>query len=148
LWIACKNDHLYTYSYDDNKFEQIVVSGKGIDVSNIRTIYEDSRGRIWFGALHGLFYYLPEKQLTMPVDLQKSSGLYVNSIVEDRNQNIWVGTGFGLFKLDKTLNVLKHYTPETHPDALQENWINNLIIDREHYCPVINKRFSIDYHRL
>ncbi|ESU18883.1 two component regulator propeller domain-containing protein [Flavobacterium cauense R2A-7] len=66
----------------------------------IRSIFQDSKGNLWFGTLGDGVVRYDVKSLTY---FAKSEGLDANSIhaiTEDKNGNIWLGTDQGVFKYD------------------------------------------------
>lgn len=102
---------------------------KGLD-SSMRTkrIYEDKNGLLWVGFVNGLGYfnldnyYLTEKALF--TEVRQRGENYdmpfreVNSIMMDRDSNIWIGTfGDGIFmihnKQDKFSHITHNYLDKT-----------------------------------
>lgn len=71
-------------------------------------LYEDSEGYIWIATItNGLLRYSPNTH-----KMEQMKGLScndVNSIVEDVQGNMWIGTLFGLCKFDKTLQRFASY---------------------------------------
>ncbi len=60
-------------------------------------MFKDSRNWTWIGTMTGLYLYRSPKD--EPVIFNKKNALLnnvVHSIVEDKNNNIWVGTSYGL----------------------------------------------------
>ncbi|MDU6686936.1 MAG: two-component regulator propeller domain-containing protein [Enterobacteriaceae bacterium] len=65
----------------------------------VSTMMQDKRGDIWFGTInHGIFRLSPEGLEHLNID----NGIVhnrVQSILEDREQSIWIGTNSGLIRL-------------------------------------------------
>ena len=60
----------------------------------VHSIFEDSKGVLWFSTNAGLFSYV-ENQL---INVSEKLGIettFVNEIFEDSKGNIWIGTYFG-----------------------------------------------------
>ena len=66
----------------------------------IRSIFQDSKGNLWFGTIgEGVVRY-DVKTLTY---FSNPDGFYSNSVFsinEDKNGNMWFGTDQGLYKYD------------------------------------------------
>jgi ligand-binding sensor domain-containing protein len=65
----------------------------------VSTMMQDKRGDIWFGTInHGIFRLSPQGLEHLNID----NGIVhnrVQSILEDREQSIWIGTNSGLIRL-------------------------------------------------
>ena len=69
--------------------------------NNISYLFEDSKGNVWIGANTGLYIKAKNSLLKKVSD----KVFLVNSISEDNNKNIWIGTEKdGLFVLSKESN--------------------------------------------
>ncbi|MES2276397.1 MAG: two-component regulator propeller domain-containing protein [Bacteroidota bacterium] len=93
------------------KFKHI--TGKqGLSNSTIETIYQDSRGYIWFGTRDGLNQF---DGSTIKVfrnianDTGSISDNYIRSIGEDAGHHLWIGTINGLNKFDPYKNTFTRY---------------------------------------
>lgn len=86
----------------------------------IPTVFEDSKGRMWFGTIKGLALYLPESEsflnlqpIDMSLEKNRDQGAYANaltSIVEDPQGILWLGLFHsGLFKFDPESKVFEHF---------------------------------------
>lgn len=65
----------------------------------IRSIFQDSKGNLWFGTLQGLVRY-DEKTLTYFSTPDGFISESVFAINEDKHGNLWIGTDKGLYKYD------------------------------------------------
>ncbi len=86
----------------DPRFETI----NNLDITQI---FEDRKGRIWFGTFGDGVYYYEEGHLKHFNENNGLSSNYINTIMEDREGNIWLGTdgsGLCLFQHEAFL----HYT--------------------------------------
>ncbi len=64
----------------------------------VHSIFEDSKGTLWFSSNAGLFSYA-DNSLT---NVSKNIGIptnFINEIFEDKNGVLWVSTNIGLYKL-------------------------------------------------
>ncbi len=87
----------------------------------IRSIFEDSKGNLWFGTLgEGVVRY-NVKTLTY---FSKSNGFNCSSVFsinEDKNGNLWFGTDQGVYKYDG--KVFRNYN--------QKDGLNHIDISRK-----------------
>ncbi|MBL4560207.1 MAG: response regulator [Labilibaculum sp.] len=77
--------------------------------NNIRSIYEDSEGKVWIGTQNGLNCFDPEEERFKTYFYSSSNtnsinDNVINSIIEDAYGNLWVGTNSGLNKKIKVIN--------------------------------------------
>ena len=65
----------------------------------IRSIFQDSKGNLWFGSFDGIVRY-DIKTLTYFSDPEGFVSKSVYAINEDKNGNLWIGTDQGVYKYD------------------------------------------------
>lgn len=114
------------------------------------SFYRDSRGYLWIGTRYeGLLRLNEEKGEVLRVvgqEIYKSLTQFsVNSIIEDKNHNIWVGTSKGLIKLihnktNDSYNIIKVLHEKNNPYSLQAEKINRLFIDSENTLWVASEK--------
>jgi ligand-binding sensor domain-containing protein/signal transduction histidine kinase/DNA-binding response OmpR family regulator len=102
----------------------------------IRCILKDSQGFMWFGTNEGLNKFdgsnftLYEKGTNQPNSLICNA---INAIIEDKNKNLWVGTGTGLCVYDRekdNFKAFRHFGQDLFPSvsALLEDNNDNIWI--------------------
>ncbi len=107
IWVGTKDNGLCYYSFKNDRFYKINIG----NTDNIRSIYQTQDGRIWFTTFnHGVYSFFIDEEGNvsqiknydlLPADtFQNDSDAYF--ILEDKLQNIYVGTRDGLYKFDKT----------------------------------------------
>lgn len=65
-------------------------SADGLELSSVSTIFQDSRGSLWFGGIGGAFRYDGERFIAY---LSSGNGrIVVTRFAEDRNGSIWIAT--------------------------------------------------------
>jgi len=86
----------------------------------IRSIFQDSKGNLWFGTFEGIVRY-DEKTLTYFSNPEGFISQSVFAISEDKNGNLWIGTDQGVYKYDG--KVFKNYN--------QKDGLNHIDISRK-----------------
>ena len=92
LWFAAGQAARLTPSGD---YEALTLNPSTNFVVNVLCNYEDSRGRIWFGAAYSGAYYWQTGKVTHLIDPTVENSP-VNCVAEDREGQIWLGTDKGL----------------------------------------------------
>jgi signal transduction histidine kinase/ligand-binding sensor domain-containing protein len=95
LWVGTSSYGVYRFQEGKfaPMFDRVQISDR------VNVIYEDHRGRIWFGNLNGLTCY-EDGQLTKTAMPWYSDEYEVVAIAEDKQDRLWVGTkGAGVFCL-------------------------------------------------
>ena len=119
---AEKTNYLYSFNSDLNE---------GISQLSVMTIYQDSRGYLWFATKNGLNrfngkeYKIYHREDGNELSLSNNS---VTSITEDQEGYLWVGTNNGLNRIDLNTNEIKRYNLETN--GLVANSISTVYTDR------------------
>jgi len=95
--------------YDGNSMVQYP-DVKGLSKSDIYTICEDRSGNIWIGAVSvGIVYRYDGEGFTAYTATadkgQRSEGLTIQSVFEDKNGNYWFGGSGGLYRLEDGIMV-------------------------------------------
>jgi ligand-binding sensor domain-containing protein len=122
LYIATENDGIFHLTNEGKRFRvSKIITDTEVDFTGIQEIYEDSQSNLWLcsrGKGNGLIkikYSASEKSAEV-IYLNRSDGFVtndVNSILEDREGNIWSGNyGQGLTKITpKTFSVYTFDNP-------------------------------------
>lgn len=78
----------------------------------VRMMYQDSKGRIWFGAESGAFK-LSDDTLVYVEGIKSESGsrVTIKDITEDKDGNIWLGHSDGISQL-KGDSIVNYYTSD------------------------------------
>jgi ligand-binding sensor domain-containing protein len=107
LWANCgMAGDIHLLNRENGTFKTYL-KGKGIV-----TLFVDSKGAYWAGGSEGLFRYDYQKGDFVPyLEPGTGSGFsYVRSIVEDGQNNIWLGTDGGILKLDNKGMLARRYS--------------------------------------
>ena len=100
----------------DVRFKRITIND-GLSVSSVYTIYQDSKGFVWFGTEDGLNRYDGQQVTVYGAAAEPSQVLankWIELIYEDRTGMIWLGSRGGLTKYDprKGIFVILSHDPD------------------------------------
>jgi len=134
-WIALLTllAHLHVSGQDNYvRFKQITIND-GLSLSSVYTIYQDSKGFMWFGTEDGLNKY-DGQSITVFGETTEQPHLLANKwieqIYEDKSGMIWLGSRGGLTMYNprkELFTVLKH-DPES-PSTLSNDTITDITSD-------------------
>lgn len=110
-------------------------SFQGLSNSTVESIYQDSRGFMWFGTRDGLNRY-DGYQITVfknsPADASSISDDYIRCLYEDSRHNLWIGTSNGLNRFDQFKNTFTRYKHAANDLAsISGNTINCIYTDHK-----------------
>ena len=135
IWIATTTDF---YSYNISSGEKTYYSENmkefGINPGNIKYILQDNKDEdiIWLGGVNiGLIKYhkqngVIEKYVRETLNENSLINDYINCMVFDSNDNLWIGTNIGLSKFNLKTNEFTSYTTA---EGLTNNFINSILVD-------------------
>lgn len=99
----------------------------------VKAVFQSARGEVLLGTLSsGLFEYKLSNnefdQITLPNEGISRS---IITISEDSRERLWVGTDFGLFKIDSTRTKTTRYTNDPgNPGSIEDAPIFSLTFDK------------------
>ncbi len=117
LWLGFDGEGLAFYDKRKEEYTYFTQKKNSIPSDIIVCSYKDSKGRTWFGSYgNGAFYQFNGEFTPVTTIYEKEKVIdYVRCIIEDKFENIWLGTILnGLYCLDKTGNITS-YTMEKSP---------------------------------
>ena len=102
--LVLSKDHTWT-----NYYQELLENTDGISLSGLRSMFFDSRGLLWFVNTswidQSVFFFNPStNELFKYSNWTNQDGItysltFVNSVCEDKEKNIWVGTNLGPFMI-------------------------------------------------
>ena len=103
VWVA---SNLGLQRYRDDRLVGSLTDEDGLPNEFMTLVFEDSKGRLWFGGMGGLSLWTDGK-LTNYTKKEGLVGNYVRSVYEDADGTLWIGTygeGLSRFKDGKFVN--------------------------------------------
>src|SRR5690606_11749885 len=82
--------------------------GNGFPADNIRQIYRDIEGNIWFGTYGEGLVQKPVTRFLYYGPGEEAGGKNITSIVPDSDSALWLGSNNGLFHFHKVRNEWTH----------------------------------------
>jgi signal transduction histidine kinase/ligand-binding sensor domain-containing protein len=134
IWIGTFGNGLDLYNPSKSSFTHYKFDPDkpdGISTDNIVNIFEDSEGLLWICGENGGTNVLNKKTNKFTHFLNNSnknsiSNNSANSVLEDDNKDIWIGTMMGLNKYNKKTHRFTNYTMA---DGLPGDYIFGLLQD-------------------
>ncbi|MES2387781.1 MAG: SpoIIE family protein phosphatase [Bacteroidota bacterium] len=118
---------LFAYSPKADSFK-VYSTAEGLVHNNIRYVFPDSKGRIWFAAHGAGLCCLENQTFTIHKDIPGLKSFKINTITEDLEGLIWFATeGDGIFSFDGK-NTFRNYTRE---EGLVSNYCYSISSDKE-----------------
>ncbi len=111
-----------------------ITTREGLSNSTIVCMMQDSKGFMWFGTQDGLHKYDGHnftRYVTDAKDTNTLSGNVIQSIVEDRNGEIWVATNhYGVNRYNRYTGKFKRYSHVANdPTTLTNNNVTCMVYD-------------------
>lgn len=134
VWIGTANG-ISVLNTNTNEIIDItdILTNHNIEDQYIKVIYEDRKGNYWVGCFidGGLVKIDPNKRTienyrNKKEDKTSISSNNIRSIVEDKNGNLYIGTSYGLNKLNESNNTFERYSEK---DGLSNNTVYGLLVD-------------------
>ncbi|MDJ0837728.1 MAG: two-component regulator propeller domain-containing protein [Acidobacteriota bacterium] len=137
IWLGGDDGGLMKIRYLNRPFRHWLDVTDESDTNHVTAIYEDSRGRLWFGTLaDGVIRYDPAGERFAyyrhrPDQADSLIQNNIRAIVEDPEGYIWIGTdGGGLDRLDPASGSFTNYgSQEQNPHSLIKFNIRSLLVD-------------------
>lgn len=123
----------YTNS-QTNILREHISADNGFSSNLIYCIKQDSKGFLWFGTMYGLVRFDGTEYKTYrfdPLDTNSISNDDVISIIEDKDENLWIGTyNGGLNKFDRRTGKFKRYLfDENSTNGISNNTVWSIFHD-------------------
>jgi len=120
-WLASWNGII---KYDGKIFTNYTLK-EGLIRFHVTTVFEDSKGNIWFGHARGGVYRYNGTHFTLFTTKDGLPDNTANCITEDATGNIWFGTENGVSRFDGM-----RFSNFTEEDGLNDHFINAILRDK------------------
>ncbi|CDF80344.1 two-component system sensor histidine kinase/res ponse regulator hybrid [Formosa agariphila KMM 3901] len=100
IWFGTYKNGLWNYNSKNKTFKKIdLISSKNHHATDVRTVFNDSKGRIWVASNISLSVYTSDLKLIYAFEYgyKGLEGTIIESIYEDENERLWFGAPFGGF---------------------------------------------------
>lgn len=119
FWFGTYKNGLWFYDSTKKKFDNIPVLNSDFQkAKDIRTIFIDSKKRIWVGSSFSTNVYSEDKKLLASFENTSNgpNGNVLEKVIEEKNGTIWLGyIQSGLFKLNEDKIDFKNSTFTRYP---------------------------------
>jgi len=112
IWIGTYGNGLFRYDSNIQLVRHITVENSPLPSNTIKSIAVGQNGTVWIGTAIGLVCYWPATGSWQGLSVFKN-GLWHNSIetlLRDRDNNIWIGAMGGLNKYEADKNKVMRYS--------------------------------------
>ncbi len=121
--------------YDGIEGKKYYSDSSSNDFTRIDALYVDSQGDIWIGSRSGLSKYNPDCDCFYhyPSVIDDIAPLWVRSITEDKNNNIWFGIGnYGIYQYERESDSITRFLQKPSDSLIIINnlWIGELLVDQ------------------
>ncbi|CAN5617984.1 histidine kinase [soil metagenome] len=137
LWV-CTSTGLYMFDEVHDSFKPFLHdknNSNSIKCNKIATITQDHSGIYWIGFFAGGFQcYDPDKNIFFDIELQTpcKDNAYVFNIIEDGENNIWIGRDKGIVKINSERNKYVQYFSHLDDSAgLSNDEAQCFLLDRQ-----------------
>ena len=138
IWVASNRGLLYY----DRQFDRLAgvpehpsLMRAPLSQSHLRALENLHDGQLAIASYTGLYIVNPRTgkgdfyQTTTPNGIQYNR---VRSLTFDGENTLWIGTGFGLDRMNIATGVIDHFRPYSEdPDSIPHNCITSIILDAE-----------------
>lgn len=122
LWLGTFNDGVYSINRSTGAFRNYLIENVGFQFKtpSVTAILKDVKGKMWFGTTDGVYLLDPTQGVLKEFDyanndefktLLKSNE--INDILQDKYDNIWFATQFGLYRYNGSGIVSFFYDSES-----------------------------------
>jgi signal transduction histidine kinase/ligand-binding sensor domain-containing protein/DNA-binding response OmpR family regulator len=129
IWFGTYKNGLFFHNTKKGTFKKIpFLNSKNHEASDISTVFNDSKGRIWVGSNISINVY--SSQLNLLASFENNSnglkGYIPESFIEDHSGTIWVGIyQGGLFKFNENNSDIKQSTFANHSYYENKDYTTN-----------------------
>lgn len=152
IWIMNFNGGAQVYDPVTDSHNDIILKSEndGSKITTVFSVMEDTAGQIWIGTLTSGLFRLTEHKDTWQSEhyynvakVRTLSDDFVNTIVQDEEGTIWVGTQGGL---NEYLPQSDSFRAITKADGLKDDAIKSILVDKEMHLWLGTEKGIINYN--
>lgn len=149
---------LFAQDWQDVRFTALSLKD-GLSQLTVTTIFQDSKGMMWFGTRDGLNSYDGKSfQIYNLNQIDNRIDNHIVTLCEDIDRNLWIGTTNGLVCMEYiTGKFITYFNDKKNPTSLSDNYVfsvttdklNRIIIGTKSGLNIFNtstKRFDLYYY--
>lgn len=115
LWIGTMGGGLSHFNTKTQKFKNYNINNSSIKTNYVASIIEYTDGKLLLANIIGVVVFDKNKKLFEPFDFTgfkdvNPDNLNIFTVYIDKKNNIWFGTETGMFVVNETEKIYKHYT--------------------------------------
>jgi ligand-binding sensor domain-containing protein/DNA-binding CsgD family transcriptional regulator len=133
IWIGTLDDGLFIFDPKTNKIAHFNRANSQLSNNAVFAFAQDKTGRIWVAtAGEGINYFEPQTQTFKQryADVPNLNG-YRKTLLLDEKNNLWIGSdGTGLYQLDLTTNIIKHFGAQNDGKSVNSNAVMGLVLTK------------------
>jgi ligand-binding sensor domain-containing protein/DNA-binding CsgD family transcriptional regulator len=133
IWIGTLDDGLLVFDPKNDKIQHFNHLNSQLSNNAVFAFAQDKTGRIWVAtAGEGINYFEPTTQTFKQryADIPNLNGYRKTLLLDERN-NLWIGSdGTGLYQLDLTTNIIKHFGAQNDGKSVNSNAVMGLVLDK------------------
>ncbi|WP_430428386.1 ligand-binding sensor domain-containing protein [Maribacter litoralis] len=132
IWIINYFAGVQVYDPNTNSHKNVILKSDvdGVEINSIYQIFEDNLGKMWIGTLNSGLFKLTENNGTWTTTHYSThnslSNNFVNTIIQDSEGTLWVGTQGGLNRYNAENDSFKAITKS---EGLRNDAIKGIIDD-------------------
>lgn len=115
------------------RFRRFTVE-QGLASNTVRSLYQDSRGFIWFGTAEGLNCFdgrnITRHRIVCKDDNEFETD-YVGALYEDSRGKLWIGTEIGVCIYDIRNNLTVRLEAQTEEGVFIRSLVSNIVEDKD-----------------
>lgn len=138
---------LYDPATETHQNIELISDIDGRVINSLHKIYEDNQGNIWLGTLNSGLFKLTENDNKWSIKhfhtKNSLNNRFVNVIIQDDENTVWVGTQGGLHKYS---NKTDSFTAITKEDGLKNDAIKGIINDKNGHLWLSTENGIIKYN--
>ncbi len=140
LWIGTYLGGLTRYDPYRNIYKTFLhnpMDSTSISNNIINRLYLDSKKNLWISTNNGICRFIPEDESFITIrntdeeSAYSLTSVFCTVLLEDAEGMIWIGTYYGLNRLDPNTGIINKYLSSEKPGSLSDNNISAIMEDSE-----------------